>query len=136
MVSCSLCTEIMDRDILDVHKGKNCRQRIATCEFCEFPLPASDLLEHQEVCGNRTELCNLCNKYIRLQESHNHEIRCTGFVNNNAESSRLMIDEYSFEEYRSFKSVVSRLRRIAVFNQASRQQEDYSNSAYDKYYSE
>ncbi|KAL6493155.1 hypothetical protein OROGR_032914 [Orobanche gracilis] len=78
----------MDRDILDVHKGNNCPQRIVTCEFCEFPLPASDLLEHQEVCGNRTEICNLCNKYIRLQERHDHEIRCTGFGNNNAESSR------------------------------------------------
>ncbi|CAA0843327.1 TRAF-type zinc finger-related [Striga hermonthica] len=87
-VSCSLCSETMDRGILDVHKGENCPQRIVTCEFCEFPLPAIDLLEHQEVCGNRTELCHLCHKYIRLRERHNHESSCTGFVNINAESSR------------------------------------------------
>lgn len=48
-VSCSLCSETMDRDILDVHKGENCPKRIATCEYCEFPLPAIDLLEHQVV---------------------------------------------------------------------------------------
>lgn len=48
-VSCSLCSETMDRDILDVHKGENCPKRIVTCEYCEFPLPAIDLLEHQVV---------------------------------------------------------------------------------------
>jgi len=37
----------MERDILDIHKGENCPQRIVTCEFCEFPLPAIDLAEHQ-----------------------------------------------------------------------------------------
>lgn len=46
-VACSMCSETMDRDILDVHKGENCPKRIVTCEFCEFPLPAVDLAEHQ-----------------------------------------------------------------------------------------
>ncbi|GFP84100.1 traf-type zinc finger domain-containing protein 1 [Phtheirospermum japonicum] len=92
VVSCSLCSETMDRDILDVHKGENCPQRIVTCDYCEFPLPAIDLLEHQvEVCGNRTELCHLCHKYIRLRERHGHESRCTGLVNNIAESSSLLL---------------------------------------------
>ncbi|KAF5739796.1 hypothetical protein HS088_TW12G01006 [Tripterygium wilfordii] len=87
-VSCSLCNEMMERDILPIHKGENCPKRIVTCEFCEFPLPAIDLAEHQEVCGNRTELCNLCNRYIRLRERYNHETRCTGVSDHNAGSSR------------------------------------------------
>uniref|UniRef100_A0A2P2KYB7 XIAP-associated factor 1 n=1 Tax=Rhizophora mucronata TaxID=61149 RepID=A0A2P2KYB7_RHIMU len=87
-VSCSLCSEIMDREILAIHKGENCPQRIVTCEFCEFPLPAVDLAEHQEVCGNRTELCHMCNRYIRLRERYNHETRCTGMVDNSVGSSR------------------------------------------------
>lgn len=48
-VACSLCSETMEREILAVHKGENCPQRIVTCEFCEFPLPAVDLIEHQVV---------------------------------------------------------------------------------------
>lgn len=48
-VSCSLCSETMEREILAVHKGENCPQRIVTCEYCEFPLPAVDLFEHQVV---------------------------------------------------------------------------------------
>ncbi|KAL0553141.1 hypothetical protein IC582_007029 [Cucumis melo] len=89
-VSCSLCSETMERDILAIHKGENCPQRIVTCEFCEFPLPAIDLAEHQEVCGNRTELCPLCRCYIRLRERYNHENNCKGIVpaDNIAESSR------------------------------------------------
>ncbi|KAK2659976.1 hypothetical protein Ddye_006509 [Dipteronia dyeriana] len=88
LVACSQCSETMEREILAIHKGENCPQRIATCEFCEFPLPAIDLAEHQEVCGNRTELCHLCNKYIRLRERYNHETRCTGLPDSTMGSSR------------------------------------------------
>lgn len=48
-VACSQCSETMEREILAVHKGENCPQRIVTCEFCEFPLPAIDLAEHQVI---------------------------------------------------------------------------------------
>nr|GME00327.1 XIAP-associated factor 1-like [Ipomoea batatas] len=87
-VSCSLCSETMEREVLAVHKGENCPQRIVTCEYCEFPLPAIDLFEHQEVCGNRTELCELCSRYIRLRERDVHESRCNGITENVAETSR------------------------------------------------
>ncbi|KAL9446977.1 hypothetical protein AB3S75_011955 [Citrus x aurantiifolia] len=87
-VACSQCSETMEREILAIHKGENCPQRIVTCDFCEFPLPAVDLAEHQEVCGNRTELCHLCNRYIRLRERYNHESRCTGVPENTVGSSR------------------------------------------------
>lgn len=42
-----MCSETMDREILAVHRGENCPKRIVTCEYCEFPLPAIDLFEHQ-----------------------------------------------------------------------------------------
>lgn len=54
-VSCSLCSETMEREILAVHKGENCPQRIVTCEYCEFPLPAIDLFEHQVVIVTKRE---------------------------------------------------------------------------------
>ncbi|PPS03513.1 hypothetical protein GOBAR_AA17147 [Gossypium barbadense] len=88
-VTCSLCSETMEREILPIHKGENCPQRIVTCEFCEFPLPAIDLAEHQEVCGNRTELCHLCNRYIRLRERYNHESRCNGIPEDHVGSSNV-----------------------------------------------
>ncbi|XP_049355278.1 uncharacterized protein LOC125819915 [Solanum verrucosum] len=86
-VSCSLCSETMEREVLAVHKGENCSQRLVACKYCEFPLPAIDLFMHQDVCGNRTELCQLCNGYIRLREIMVHESRCNGGTDNISESS-------------------------------------------------
>ncbi|KAK1432227.1 hypothetical protein QVD17_09121 [Tagetes erecta] len=87
-VSCPLCNEMMEPEKLAVHKGEKCPQRIATCDYCEFPLPAVDLSEHQEVCGNRTELCQLCNRYIRHRERIAHEVSCNGVANTIPEASR------------------------------------------------
>ncbi|XP_010475849.1 PREDICTED: XIAP-associated factor 1 [Camelina sativa] len=87
-IACSMCKETIEREVFDSHKGEICPKRIVTCEFCEFPLPAVDLAEHQEVCGNRTELCYQCNSYVRLRERYNHETKCPGTVLNNVESSR------------------------------------------------
>ncbi|XP_010458312.1 PREDICTED: XIAP-associated factor 1 isoform X2 [Camelina sativa] len=88
-IACSMCKETIEREVFDSHKGEICPKRIVTCEFCEFPLPAVDLAEHQEVCGNRTELCYQCNSYVRLRERYNHETKCPGTVLNNVESSRI-----------------------------------------------
>lgn len=87
-VACSLCSETMDRETLDVHKGENCPQRIVTCEYCEFPLPAIDLFEHQEVCGNRTEYCHRCGRYIRLRDRYVHETTCNGVIDSTTGPSR------------------------------------------------
>ena len=46
----------MEREVLAVHKGENCPQRIVTCEYCEFPLPAIDLFEHQVLTFSELEL--------------------------------------------------------------------------------
>ncbi|XP_073099554.1 uncharacterized protein [Elaeis guineensis] len=85
---CSLCGETVEREVWSLHKGEQCPLRIVTCEFCEFPLPAVDLSKHQEICGNRTEYCHMCNKYIRLCEQIDHEIQFHGNSNGTAESSR------------------------------------------------
>ncbi|XP_061359373.1 uncharacterized protein LOC133303478 [Gastrolobium bilobum] len=88
LCSCSLCNETMECDILDIHKGENCPQRIFTCEFCEFPLPAIDLAQHQEVCGNRKEISHLYNKYVRLRERYSHEAGCNVIQDSTVGSSR------------------------------------------------
>ncbi|WOL11356.1 TRAF-type zinc finger domain-containing protein 1 [Canna indica] len=74
-VDCSLCSETIERELWSLHKGERCPQRIVTCEYCEFPLPAVDLLKHQEICGNRTEYCEICHKYVRLRERIQHDIQ-------------------------------------------------------------
>ncbi|PWA36454.1 XIAP-associated factor 1 [Artemisia annua] len=87
-VSCSLCSETMAPETLATHVGEQCSQRIVTCDYCEFPLPAIDLFEHQEICGNRTERCDICSRYIRLRERAAHEVTCNGSQVDTADSSR------------------------------------------------
>lgn len=87
-VSCSLCNETVERENFSEHKGQYCLQRIVKCDYCDFPLPAVDLFQHQEVCGSRTELCYLCRRFVILRELVNHESRCNGVPNIPAESSR------------------------------------------------
>lgn len=48
-VACSLCSETIQHELLALHKGETYPQRIVTCEYCEFPLPAVDLCMHQVV---------------------------------------------------------------------------------------
>uniref|UniRef100_A0A0D3FIM4 TRAFD1/XAF1 zinc finger domain-containing protein n=1 Tax=Oryza barthii TaxID=65489 RepID=A0A0D3FIM4_9ORYZ len=86
-VNCTLCKEIVTREIWDLHKSEQCPQRIVACEYCEFELPAVELHEHQDVCGNRTEFCQTCKKYVRLREWIGHEIQCHANANANANAS-------------------------------------------------
>jgi len=86
-VNCSLCKQIVEHELWDLHKRMQCPQRILVCQYCEFELPAVDIFEHQDVCGNRTEYCQPCKKYIRLREWIGHEILLHGKTNFNEESS-------------------------------------------------
>lgn len=42
----------------------------------------------QEVCGNRTEYCDLCHKYVRLRERSNHDIQFHSSPGDTAEPPR------------------------------------------------
>ncbi|KAF3337438.1 TRAF-type zinc finger domain-containing protein 1 [Carex littledalei] len=67
-ITCSLCSEIVEREAWALHNYELCPKRMVTCKYCELPLPAVDIVEHEDVCGNRTDYCNTCRKYIRLRE--------------------------------------------------------------------
>ncbi|XP_018487177.1 uncharacterized protein LOC108857664 isoform X2 [Raphanus sativus] len=87
-VPCSMCKETIERDVYDSHIGETCPKRTVACEFCDFPLPALDLPDHQEVCGNRTELCYQCNSYVRLRETFNHVTKCPGSSESSSRNTR------------------------------------------------
>lgn len=53
-VTCSLCGQKVERDVLEVHRVEICAQRIVACKYCEFPLPAVDLFHHQ--VGSRSDI--------------------------------------------------------------------------------
>ncbi|PNT74640.1 XIAP-associated factor 1 isoform X3 [Brachypodium distachyon] len=95
LVNCSGCKETIEHELWDLHKRIQCPQSMLTCQYCKFELPAIDIFEHQDVCGNRTEYCQPCKKDIRLREWIGHEILLHAKTNVAAESSsaRTMLEK-------------------------------------------
>ncbi|XP_057819800.2 uncharacterized protein LOC131032764 isoform X2 [Cryptomeria japonica] len=95
-VACSKCGDSIERELLLIHERDKCLQRIVVCGYCDFPLPAVELNTHLEICGNRTELCHPCGKYVRLCEKLAHDLQ---FHEENSEasgvSSRLFLHGFS-----------------------------------------
>nr|GMD84999.1 XIAP-associated factor 1-like [Ipomoea batatas]GMD91327.1 XIAP-associated factor 1-like [Ipomoea batatas]GME09303.1 XIAP-associated factor 1-like [Ipomoea batatas] len=90
---CSHCDRAIPSSNLDLHFA-HCSRNLEKCKTCGDMVPKKHAEEHfltthaPEVCGNRTELCHLCSRYIRLCERNAHESRCNGIADNVAESSR------------------------------------------------
>ncbi|KAI5079981.1 hypothetical protein GOP47_0005460 [Adiantum capillus-veneris] len=74
-LKCSLCAEAFEPPLLAKHEKEQCPRRMVACSFCSFPVHAVDLAGHAEPCGNRTELCIACNKYVRLRDKIAHDLQ-------------------------------------------------------------
>ncbi|BAT03017.1 uncharacterized protein [Oryza sativa Japonica Group] len=96
---CSLCQKTVQRELWDLHKGLQCPQRMLACQYCDFELPAADIYEHQDVCGNRTEYCQPCRKYVRLREQIGHDIQ---FHSQPIVASESSSDRSTLEEEESY----------------------------------
>ena len=44
------------------------------CKYCELQMREKDLLDHEYICGAKTELCRLCGKYIPKKDLEKHQI--------------------------------------------------------------
>lgn len=72
---CPLCDDTIERELLILHQHDKCPQRMLACGFCDFPVAAVDLDAHTDHCGNRTEMCVPCGKYVRLREKIQHDLQ-------------------------------------------------------------
>eukprot|EP00252_Welwitschia_mirabilis_P019941 TRINITY_DN4756_c0_g1_i2.p1 TRINITY_DN4756_c0_g1~~TRINITY_DN4756_c0_g1_i2.p1 ORF type:complete len:231 (-),score=33.06 TRINITY_DN4756_c0_g1_i2:136-828(-) len=79
-VSCTLCGETIERGQMSQHANEKCSHRLVPCLYCEYPVPRVDLESHVEFCGNRTEYCYHCDKYVRLcqMSTHVHDVNVDG----------------------------------------------------------
>ncbi|KAK1269180.1 hypothetical protein QJS04_geneDACA006480 [Acorus gramineus] len=80
---CSHCERDIPASNFDLHYV-HCSRNLERCTICGDMIPRRHAEEHYfnnhapEVCGNRTEYCDLCSKYIRLRELNDHEIQFHG----------------------------------------------------------
>ncbi|CAI5938868.1 unnamed protein product [Closterium sp. NIES-64] len=70
---CSLCGEPMERRLLPEHESSACPLRSLICPYCDLPVTAMDLQSHADVCGSRTDPCDICSKYVRKREQADHQ---------------------------------------------------------------
>eukprot|EP00698_Gefionella_okellyi_P025039 TRINITY_DN903_c0_g1_i2.p1 TRINITY_DN903_c0_g1~~TRINITY_DN903_c0_g1_i2.p1 ORF type:complete len:499 (-),score=98.94 TRINITY_DN903_c0_g1_i2:1582-3078(-) len=91
---CSLLVSLSEKDAhLQLHTEKQCRwctftaPQIEThelvcefqprvCDFCELSYPQDQFIEHETVCGSRTERCTTCGVYVRLRDLQTHPQIC------------------------------------------------------------
>lgn len=92
-IACSMCKETIEREIFDSHKGEICPKRIVTCEFCEFPLPAVDLAEHQVFALTCTHILPFLSNQMIFWSAHFSNIRkCVATGQNSVINATAMLD--------------------------------------------
>ncbi|NXY91541.1 TRAD1 protein, partial [Alcedo cyanopectus] len=70
------CRMKMENGLLKDHEASACPLRPALCQFCDIPLPASKLQEHELYCGARTEPCGRCGQNVLRKELKEHPGVC------------------------------------------------------------
>ena len=57
----------------DIHAHKTrCDFKPKPCQYCTVEMPLVSLIEHEEDCGNRTEPCTDCKKFVRIKDFPRH----------------------------------------------------------------
>ncbi|XP_046385271.1 TRAF-type zinc finger domain-containing protein 1-like isoform X2 [Ischnura elegans] len=77
---CEACGERFDVAQLREHKANTCPMRRVNCSICELELPATEIIEHENYCGSRTELCEDCGEYVMLKYNKLHLESNHGFL--------------------------------------------------------
>lgn len=50
-----------------------CPKRLISCEYCEVQCIASNIEDHELVCGSRTEMCDICKNHVLVRMLKTHE---------------------------------------------------------------
>jgi len=70
--NCPECSEQIKNKDFETHRIQECLQRKIPCSICELELPMVEMAEHEQWCGSRTELCTMCERYIKLKDLDIH----------------------------------------------------------------
>ncbi|ELR19783.1 ubiquitin fusion degradation protein, putative [Acanthamoeba castellanii str. Neff] len=71
-VECGECGATVELTELGAHLENYCPQRSVPCHYCGLMTKATQLDEHQEYCGTRTEECEKCRRCIMYKDLPQH----------------------------------------------------------------
>lgn len=75
LTPCTLCGVEMERRLVTEHEEMECPSRLVHCAYCDLDKMAEAMAEHADVCGNRTDWCEACGKWVKLNERIAHDLR-------------------------------------------------------------
>eukprot|EP00002_Diphylleia_rotans_P020884 TRINITY_DN4060_c0_g1_i2.p1 TRINITY_DN4060_c0_g1~~TRINITY_DN4060_c0_g1_i2.p1 ORF type:complete len:584 (-),score=55.68 TRINITY_DN4060_c0_g1_i2:309-2060(-) len=72
------CGQEMEESKIDQHRATECILRPMSCPVCSLDVEAHEFDNHVEYCGNRTEECPSCHRFVKLLEFQAHtDSNCT-----------------------------------------------------------
>ncbi len=61
-----VCGSAFEPAQLAKHKATTCSMRSVACKYCELSLPVCDRQEHEDMCGAKTQPCDICGKVCMI----------------------------------------------------------------------
>ncbi|XP_067936401.1 TRAF-type zinc finger domain-containing protein 1-like [Watersipora subatra] len=89
LIECKHCkVELYEID-MDDHQMNYCSERPMICPYCELEFSHSQLRDHEDVCGSRTDVCEKCQSTVMLKNMLKHESsQCKDFATDQHQSSQ------------------------------------------------
>ncbi|CAF0812381.1 unnamed protein product [Didymodactylos carnosus] len=117
MYTCNCEKEFREQRTFEQHQSNDCKNQNVECSFCRESVPTTDIREHLLTCGNKTKLCDKCNRYIlRGIFSYHYENDCQNPDDENEESalpsSRVIENQRSENDHRSTDNQTLRSHRL------------------------
>lgn len=72
LVACDSCRKDVKITTLPDHQQNTCVNRPVECIYCELSVRFCEFCEHEEICGSRTEKCEICKKWVQYRHQAIH----------------------------------------------------------------
>lgn len=79
-MECKDCRHKVQSGAMEHHKTTSCGKRKVACVHCELELPKSEMADHENYCGSRTERCDECGELVMLKYQKLHIDSNHGFL--------------------------------------------------------
>uniref|UniRef100_A0A8D8M607 TRAF-type zinc finger domain-containing protein 1 n=1 Tax=Cacopsylla melanoneura TaxID=428564 RepID=A0A8D8M607_9HEMI len=103
-VVCPDCYEFMEAADLPSHKTDACPKRLVSCIICEVDLPATELNEHLDYCGSRSDRCDGCGKLVLMKHQPFHLSTRHALVKPETEAQQAQCMEQFLNQYKKVTS--------------------------------
>ena len=65
-LDCKFCGKKFEPSLLEKHH-EVCNDKKYQCMYCSLDMHIYDLVEHEYMCGSKTELCELCTNFVAIK---------------------------------------------------------------------